>query len=431
MTAVLEADGLGKRTAAGGRSRDCTLVDPQRTRRRPGRPERRRQDHAAQPRGRAAGADRRVDRGPRRAPGGQPGAARPGRLRRAGHPDLRALSIADHLRLGAQLNPGWDADRRPTPDRAARPRPEAEGRQALRRPARAAGADPGDRQAARAADPRRAGRQPRPAGPARVPAAPDGGRRRARAQRRAVLAPGRRPGAGLRLPRRARRLAGAGRRRRRRAAGVAPPAHRRAPRPGDAARGPARHRGQPHRPAEHAARPHRRARSSTRPGPSSRSAWKTSCSPTWAKPVIGSAGAAGRGWGSCDDLAQLAAVPRPGLRRPRPARRRRGRLRHHRTRPGALLLDRRRHLRSPAATATSSPAFLLDKHRLLQHLELRRRSWSRRSSGSSGARRWSPASWRPARSGWPGRRASPAPAGWPSSSAVVGLASVAPPGCSA
>ena len=32
-------------------------------------------------------------------------------------------------------------------------------------------------------------------------------------------------------------------------------------------------------------------------------------------------------------------------------------------------------------------------------------------------RRWSPGSWKPAPSGWPGTRASPAPAGWRSSSA--------------
>ena len=43
--------------------------------------------------------------------------------------------------------------------------------------------------------------------------------------------------------------------------------------------------------------------------------------------------------------------------------------------------------------------------------------WHRRSSARSGARRWSPASWRPAPTGWSGPSASPAPAGWRPSSA--------------
>ena len=163
---------------------------------------------------------------------------------------------------------------------SARPGPRAEGRDALRRSARPARADAGDRQAARAADPRRAGGQPRPAGPAGVPAGPDGGRRRAGADRRAVLAPGRRPGAGLRLPDRARRLAGAGRRAGRRAAGVPPPA-----RPARAA---TRHAAGRAARSSTPATPTGRARcwcaptarSSTRPGPSPRSAWRTWCWPT-------------------------------------------------------------------------------------------------------------------------------------------------------
>ena len=50
------------------------------------------------------------------------------------------------------------------------------------------------------------------------------------------------------------------------------------------------------------------------------------------------------------------------------------------------------------------------------------------SSGSSGARRWSPGRSRPARSGWRGTRASPAPAGWPSSSAWSAWPAWPPPG---
>ena len=47
------------------------------------------------------------------------------------------------------------------------------------------------------------------------------------------------------------------------------------------------------------------------------------------------------------------------------------------------------------------------------------------SSASSGARRWSPASSRPAPSAWPGPRASPGPAGWRPSSASSALFSMA------
>ena len=209
MTAVLKARGLGKRYRRRWALSDCTLDIP-----------------AGQvvglvgPNGAGkttllhlavgpAAADRGHDRGARRPAGGRPSAAGPGRLRRPGHAHLRALTVADHLRLGAHLNPGWDA--RLASDRIERPRPRPTpaGRQAVRRPAGPACADPRPGQAARAADPGRAGGQPRPAGPARVPAGPDGGRGRPGAQRRAVLAPGRRPGAGLRLPDRARRLAGA------------------------------------------------------------------------------------------------------------------------------------------------------------------------------------------------------------------------------
>ena len=41
-------------------------------------------------------------------PGGRARAARPGRIRRAGHPVYARLTVADHLRIGAWLNPGWD-----------------------------------------------------------------------------------------------------------------------------------------------------------------------------------------------------------------------------------------------------------------------------------------------------------------------------------
>ena len=53
-----------------------------------------------------------------------------------------------------------------------------------------------------------------------------------------------------------------------------------APRPGHLAGRLAGHPGQPHRPAEHAAGPHRQPHPTTRPGRSSRSAWKTWSWPT-------------------------------------------------------------------------------------------------------------------------------------------------------
>ena len=151
-------------------------------------------------------------------------------------PTYAGLTVADHLRLGAHLNPRWDdAAARRRIDRLA-PRPASEGRPALRRPARPAGADARPGEATRAADPRRAGREPGPAGPTRVPAGADGGRRRGRDQRAALLARRLRPRAGLRPRRRPGRLPGPGRRRRRGPARDAPPAVRAASRARHAAR---------------------------------------------------------------------------------------------------------------------------------------------------------------------------------------------------
>ena len=135
--------------------------------------------------------------------GGRP-AAGPAQLAKVGYqaqdtPLYAGLPVADHLRLGAHLNPGWDAE-------LARGRVgrlgldfRGEGRDAVRRAARPARAHPGHREATGAADPGRAGGQPRSAGPPRVPPAPDGSRRRAAGQRRALLAPDQRPGTRLRL----------------------------------------------------------------------------------------------------------------------------------------------------------------------------------------------------------------------------------------
>ena len=127
--------------------------------------------------------------------------------------------------------------------------------------------------------PRRAGRQPRPARPAGVPAAPHGGRRRARAQRHPLLAPGGRPGARVRLPRGAGRLPRAGQRRRRRAAGDALrlTGPRRDP---DTLPGTQTVIEESHTDRQSTLIVRTDEPSSTRAGRSSRSAWRTSCSRT-------------------------------------------------------------------------------------------------------------------------------------------------------
>ena len=172
MTAVLEAERARQAVRpALGAVATARCPGPARARRRAGRPQRSRQDDAAASRGRSAEADLGHDRGARRPAGREPGAAGQGRLRRPGHADLREPVRRRPPHASAPSStpagtPSWPSDR----IERARPRPGPAGRQALRRPARPAGADPRDREAARAADPGRAGREPRPAGPARVPA---------------------------------------------------------------------------------------------------------------------------------------------------------------------------------------------------------------------------------------------------------------------
>ena len=149
-------------------------------------------------------------------------------------PTYSGLSVADHLGLGAHLNPTWDQT-------AAQSRidqfgldPNQNGRQALGRAAGPAGADPGGRQAARTTDPRRAGGKSRPPGPSRVPPDSDGDRGRSRGERGALVAPGGRSRAGVRLPHCARVVARADRWCRRRVARPTPSPHRRAPGSGNA-----------------------------------------------------------------------------------------------------------------------------------------------------------------------------------------------------
>ncbi len=105
--------------------------------------------------------------------GGRP-AADAGQLAKVGFvaqdtPTYAGLSITEHLRLGAHLNPRWDdaAARRRIDRLGLDPRPE--GGSALRWPAGAARPDPRAGQAAGAAGPRRARGEPGPARPARVP----------------------------------------------------------------------------------------------------------------------------------------------------------------------------------------------------------------------------------------------------------------------
>ena len=116
--------------------------------------------------------------------GSEPGRS-PAQLARVGYvaqdtPTYAQLSVADHLRLRRPPQPGLGRRSRRGAHRGARPGPEAEGRPAVRRPARPAGADARARQAAGAARAGRAGRRAGPAREARVPPGPHGGRRPSR-----------------------------------------------------------------------------------------------------------------------------------------------------------------------------------------------------------------------------------------------------------
>ena len=357
-------------------------------------------------------------------PGGRPGAAGPGRVRRPGHPDLRRAVGRRPPAARRAAQPGLGRRAGARPDRAARPGPGAEGREAVRRAARPARADPGRRQAARAADPRRAGGQPRPAGPARVPAGPDGGRRRA-ASVSVVLSS--HLVADLErvcdylivLVASRVRVAGRGRR----AAGHPPPADRPAPRPGRAAR----------RACEVIAASHTDRQTTLlvrTDGPILDPAWTVDA---------GQPGGPGarlhepgrrtarrrqpRTWRCGDDLADLAPVPRPGHHRGRGAGRVRDPARGHRAAPGQPVRRQRarrlprRQLRGRWPATSSS--------RLDAAGALHDRCTCSASRSSSLAPALIGIFWgapliarelETGTSGWPGTRASPAPAGWRSSS---------------
>ena len=191
MSAVIAASGLGKAYRRAWALRDCTLAIPE--------------GHVVGlvgPNGAGKTTLLRLATGmltPTRGTItvlGQRPAAGPAQLARVGFVAqdtavYARLTVADHLRLGAWLNPGWDDD-------LARQRI---GQLALDPKQRAGSLSGGERaqlaltlamaKRPEAAHPRRAGRQPGPAGPAGVPAGPDGGGRRAAPQRRAVLPSGR------------------------------------------------------------------------------------------------------------------------------------------------------------------------------------------------------------------------------------------------
>ncbi len=278
MSAVIEADGLGKRYRRKWALTDCTLSIPA--------------GHVVGLVG-PNGAGKTTllnlavgllapDAGLIEVLGGVPAADR-AQLARVGFlaqdsPVYAGLSVADHLKLGAHLNTGWDAE-------LAHGRVERLdldpgrkdgtlcGQRAQLALTLAIAKRPG------AAGPGRAGRQPGPAGPAGVPAGPDGGGRRAGTVGGAVLAPGRGPGTGLRLPG-VPRIAGAHRRAGGRAAGHPPPAVRAAPGPGHAAGQPGGHLGQPHRTCRPRCWCAAAAWCWTPPGRSRRSASRTWCWPT-------------------------------------------------------------------------------------------------------------------------------------------------------
>ena len=126
MTAVLQARGLGQELRA--QARRCRTA---RSTSRPGgssassAPTAPGKTHAAQPGRRPADADRRArSRCSATAPAGRGSCAKVGFVAQD-TPTYAGLSVDDHLRLGAQLNPGWDDALARGPDRAARPRPRA------------------------------------------------------------------------------------------------------------------------------------------------------------------------------------------------------------------------------------------------------------------------------------------------------------------
>ena len=177
MTAVIEANGLGKRYGRQVGALGVHARDPGRQGRRARRPERRRQDDAAPPLRRPPATERRVDLGARRATRHDARPSSPASVSWPRTPrPTRGFSIADHLRFGRWMNPSWDAKLAKGADRAPRTRSPPEGRQALGWPARQLALTLAVAKRPGAVGARRAGRQPRSPRAARVPAESDRGR---------------------------------------------------------------------------------------------------------------------------------------------------------------------------------------------------------------------------------------------------------------
>ena len=390
MTAVIEAEGLGKRYRRQWALADCTLSVPA--------------GHVVGlvgPNG--AGKTTLLNlatgmlaptAGTIEVLGGRP-AAGPAQLARVGYlaqdaPVYAGLSVADHLKLGAHLNPGWDAA-------LARGRIE---RLDLD-PGQKAGTLSGG-QRAQLALTLAVAKRPELLILDEPVASLDPLARREFLQdlmeaaaeqglsRGAVLAPGRRPGTGLRLPDRAGRLAGPGRRAGRGTAGHPPPAVRPAPRPGTPAGG-------------------MQVISASHTDVQSTLLVRTSgpvLDPAWTVSEVGledlvlayMSQAAGRGrrdtatWRCRNDLADLAAVPRPGRHRGRGAGRVRGPARGHRAAPGQPV-RRQRHQRLPGRSCAHLASSFLQQctppapTRSCTCSASRSSSWRPPSSASSGARR--------------------------------------------
>ena len=196
------------------------------------------------------------------------------------HPLYKGFTVAETLKLGRKLNPGWDEALARRPHREPRPAPREEGGQALGRSAGAGGADPRAREAPRGAAARRARRLARSARAARVPAVGDGGGRRDRHERHALVAHRRRPRARLRSPGDPLYGARPARRADRRDRRGPPAADRAAHRAGRGRAPPRRDPRDPHRAPDDAARTRQRPCLRRLRGRSTRSTSRRSCSPT-------------------------------------------------------------------------------------------------------------------------------------------------------
>ena len=169
MTPVIQTRGLSKRYRQRHRPERLLHHRPRRADIRADRAERRRQDHAAAPAGRAGQADRRGDGGARRRTPPGPGLPGRDRLPRPGDPAVPAVHRPGPHRHRRAPEPPLGRRIRTGPAEVAEHPAGPSGGLAVRRPASPAGpgADPG--QEAQAAAAGRASRRTGPAGPAAFP----------------------------------------------------------------------------------------------------------------------------------------------------------------------------------------------------------------------------------------------------------------------